>query len=115
MSNQTNAVWRTGDIVLAPFPFANHSISKLRPAILVSSLPHDRWLVIYITSADTVETLYDALLEPDNHNNLKKSSIARVNRMTVISTEMIQRHFGSLNKADKAQVQNKLQAISTDF
>jgi len=118
MSNQTDqltTVLQTGDIVLAPFPFADHSITKLRPAILVSQLPHSGWLVIYITSADSATTPYDVPLSPDSTNNLKKPSVARANRMTVIAETMIVRHFGQLSPADKINIQSKLQSISADF
>ena len=104
-----------GDIVLAPFPFADHSITKLRPAIVISSLPNDAWLVIYVTSSLEHPTPYDVRIEPNNTNNLKVSSVARVNRLTVISDDMIERRLGTLLGKEKKKIGSKLEKMKEAF
>lgn len=104
-----------GDIVLAPFPFADHSVTKLRPAIVISSLPSAAWLVIYVTSSLEDQTQYDVILEPNTTNNLKVSSVARVNRLTVISEDMIDRRLGTLLGKEKKKIGNKLEKVKITF
>ncbi len=103
------------DIVLAPFPFADNSVTKLRPAIIVSKLPNNAWLVIYITSNLENQTTYDVRIEPNTTNNLKITSIARVNRLTVISNNMIKKKLGTLCKTELKSVRSKLEQIASEF
>lgn len=98
--------------MLAPFPFADQSVSKLRPAILVSSLPHNAWLVIYVTSAELVATEYDVTLEPSATNNLLKPSVARVNRLTVITDTMITRTLGTLKSSERENIAQAITQIA---
>lgn len=104
-----------GDIVLAPFPFADHSVTKLRPAVVVSSLPSDAWLVIYVTSSLENQTLYDVVLKPSATNNLKVSSLARVNRLTVISGDMVDRRLGTLITSEKTKIGKRLEKLKSAF
>lgn len=93
-----------GDIVVAPFPFADSSVSKLRSAVIVSTLPHDACLVMYITSATTAEPDFDIVLDPMEVNNLKVTSRLRVNRMLVMPGEMIVRQLGVLTPEERRDV-----------
>ena len=104
-----------GDIVLAPFPFADRSITKLRPAMIISSLPAEAWLVAYVTSASTHASEYDVALTPDETNHLKVESFVRVNRLTVISTDMISRTLGSLSVSQRQDITDKLSLMSQTF
>ncbi len=100
---------------MAPFPFADYSVTKLRPAVLMSALPQSAWLVIYVTSSLNDQTDYDVILKPSAENNLKVQSLARVNRLTVISSDMISRKLGDLSKADKKRIYTKLNLLSENF
>ena len=115
MSSGDIDVLHIGDIVLATFPFADHSVTKLRPAVLVSALPKDAWLVMYATSSTKNQTEYDVILEPSTENNLKVPSLARVNRLTVIAGNMIERQLGTLTKSEKEEIGEKLSLLQTEF
>jgi len=81
----------------------------------MSSLPNDAWLVIYITSNLEKQTAYDVTLEPNATNNLKVFSVARVNRLTVISNDMIERRIGTLLEKEKKKIGNKIEKMQTIF
>lgn len=113
MSSEVGGV-QVGDIVLAPFLFADASVTKLRPAVLISQLPDDVWLVAYVTST-VPKTDYDVVLKMAAHNNLKVDSTVRVNRMTVISESLIQRTLGHVTKSEQKKIAAKITNISSTF
>jgi len=104
-----------GDIVLVPFPFADQSVTKLRPALVVSLLPKDALLVVYITSSIQGETDFDVLLKPTKINGLKVASIARMNRAVTIAHTMVTRRLGVLSSADCGRVSEKLRLLHKQF
>ena len=104
-----------GDIVIAPFPFADRSTIKLRPAIIVSKLAKQTYLVVYITSSKESKTAFDVILKPTKTNNLLVSSVARINRMTVVAESMISRLLGKITASERKKVASKLAKIQKDF
>ena len=81
--------FRSGDIVLVPFPFTDLSSSKRRPALLIQSLGEfEDWLCLPVTS----QGFHEASL-PLHDNNLEgtlpKTSCVRVNRPTVLSEQIM--------------------------
>jgi len=117
MSNAADTKYtpQPGDIVLAPFPFTDPSITKLRPAIILSVLPHEAFLVVYITSAATSITSYDLVLEPNQANQLKVPSLARANRLTIIAKSHLGRQLGTLCSEQRRALATKLNGLSAEL
>ena len=90
-------------IVLFPFPQANQSTGKLRPALVLRRLPglHDDWLICLISSQlrhqvpGVDEIVYDT--DPDfADTGLKVTSVIRVCRLAVVSAGTLQGAVGNL-------------------
>ena len=104
-----------GDIAIAPFPFADSDETKLRPVVVVSALPHGAYLVVFVTSTNKIESAYDITLAPNTINNLKVPSRIRVNRMTVVSGDLLVRKLGTLSSAEKVEVSERLTLLAKEF
>jgi mRNA interferase MazF len=108
--------YKKGEIVLVSFPFAEGIMQKIRPAIIISSLVHDVYLVSYITSKITEDNItYQVTLEPSLVNNLKVTSVAHINRLTSITESDIVRSLGELEQSEKELISTKLLQLGTDF
>ena len=79
---------KTGDIILLPFPFAELTNIKVRPAVVICTTAdkHRDVLVSAITSI-VPEHLNknEILLEPDPTNGLRVRSVIKVDRIVTLS------------------------------
>src|SRR2546422_6337121 len=92
-----------GDVVLVPFPFADLSGSKVRPAVVVSADPQDAELVLaFITSVLTNRSPRGADVEllrsdPEFHlSGLKVDSLIRLDKLVTLSRSVISRRLGTI-------------------
>ena len=91
---------KTGDIVLIPFPFAELTNVKLRPAVVVSETK-DRYrdLIVCAISSQVPVTISPAeiVLNPDGKNGLRVVSILKVDRIFTLKQERVVAVLGNLS------------------
>jgi mRNA interferase MazF len=82
--------FRSGDIVLVPFPFTDLSASKRRPALLIRSLGEfGDWLCLPVTSQSAHQASVGLREDDFIGEELPKASWVRVNRPTILSEEIM--------------------------
>lgn len=89
--------FRSGEIVLLPFPFSDHSARKKRP-VLVLSQPDARgdFASLAITSKTTHEKAFALVPEHLYHGHLPKPSWIRFDKVYTVNTFLTVGTFGSL-------------------
>ncbi len=71
-----------GDVVVVPFPFSDLSMSKRRPALVISNLTGDDLILCQITSQDIRDVYAIELFDSDfESGGLNKPSNIRPNRL----------------------------------
>ena len=97
-----------GDVVVFPFPFAELTESKKRPAVILATLEGDDLIVCQITSSRSDK--YSISLEDKDfkQGSLRQSSFARPNRLFTISKSAINYKVGSLKKEKLQDATNKV-------
>ncbi|WP_291102167.1 MULTISPECIES: type II toxin-antitoxin system PemK/MazF family toxin [unclassified Flavobacterium] len=98
---------KKGDIVLLSFPFTDLKGKKIRPALVLVVSDLDV-IVAFVTTQFKWQNSYDILLEPDNFNGLKKSSLVRLSKITTIDKDLILGKLGELNTLDLQKINNNL-------
>lgn len=95
---------KAGQIVLFRFPQADLAEGKLRPALLLGSLPgpYDDWLVCMISSQvrQHIEGFDEVVAEEDPdfaESGLKVTSVIRVGRLAVVEGRMLQGAIGEVS------------------
>ncbi|MEP7235461.1 MAG: type II toxin-antitoxin system PemK/MazF family toxin [Ignavibacteriota bacterium] len=100
----------SGDIVLIPFPFAELTQLKARPAVVISETAdkyHDL-IVAAISSVIPSElSKNEFLVTPNQENGLRAESVVKVDRIVTTKAENIIVHLGKLSGVDRT----KLKAI----
>lgn len=113
----TRAPLARGDVVLVPFPFADLSGSKVRPAIIISADPQGPELIVaFITSVLTNRSPRGAEVEiappnPEFHaTGLKTGSLIRMDKLVTLSRSVISRRLGVTGPAtqDKSSAMLRL-------
>ena len=94
---------REGQIILFNFPQTDQVSGKLRPALVLRSLPgsNDDWLICMITTRLYQENAgIDEVIrttDPDfSHTGLKSTSLIRVTRIAVVSRSIFEGGIGSI-------------------
>lgn len=98
---------KKGDIVLLSFPFTDLKGKKIRPALVLVVSDLDV-IVAFITTQFKWQNLYDILLEPDDSNGLKKTSLLRLSKITTLDKDLILGKLGELNPFDIQNINNNL-------
>jgi len=101
-------ICKTFDIILLPFPFTDKSMSKKRPALVLSSTLQfnalcNHTIVAMITSALQTPWPLDTLIQNLETTHLSKKSIIRMKLFT-IDNRLIIKKIGSLCKKDREKV-----------
>lgn len=94
---------REGQITLFAFPQTDQAIGKLRPALILRSLPgpHGDWLICMISSQlhHEVPEFDEVIRDTDSdfsQTGLKTTSLIRVTRLAVVSADLLQGAIGTL-------------------
>ncbi|HMO40420.1 MAG TPA: type II toxin-antitoxin system PemK/MazF family toxin [Saprospiraceae bacterium] len=91
----------TGDIVLIPFPFAEGTNKKVRPAVVICHTK-DKYqdLVICAISSVVPGTLSEneILLQPNSQNGLRAISVLKVDRIVTAKRQDIIAQLGFLDE-----------------
>lgn len=105
---------KTGDIVLLHFPFAEVSHKKVRPAAVVCETK-DKYkdLVVCAISSVVHEQLSenDILLQPNTQNNLRATSILKVDRIVTAPKQDIIKKIGELGEPNLETFKNKFKKL----
>lgn len=106
---------REGQIILFNFPQTDQVLGKLRPALVLRSLPgsYDDWLICMITTHLHHENAgFDELLkntDPDFlHSGLKSTSLIRVTRIAVVSSSIFKGAIGSIPHSRLTQIRTRI-------
>lgn len=104
-----------GDIILVPFPFTDQSVSKKRPAVIISSTDYNRdrpdLIIMAITSQLKPGTsIGEVIVEHwESAGLLKPSAIKPV--ITTIEKPLVLKKLGSLQESDQIALQQSLRTI----
>jgi len=102
-------------IVLVPFPFDDFSVSKVRPALCLTSEigKYNHVIISFITSKipdDLVDS--DILLRKQSENSfgtgLTVDSVIRLHKIVTIPKSLIKRKLGSINKSVEVEIKRKI-------
>lgn len=93
----------TGNIVLIPFPFAEGTTKKVRPAVVVCQTK-DKYqdLVICAISSVVPTSLSEneILLQPSNSNGLRTTSVLKIDRIVTAKRQDVIAQLGVKELAD---------------
>jgi len=99
-----------GNIVLIPFPYTDLSGSKLRPALVLAENALDV-TVSFITTQLQWQEPTDVIIQPNNSNGIKKTSIIRLIKLATIDRSLILGTIGNIDQSQIAEVNAKLKVI----
>lgn len=105
---------KTGDIVLIPFPFAELTNRKVRPAVVVCETTDQfKDLVLCAVSSVVQPPLSEneLLLSPDPANGLRKTSVLKIDRIVTAKKADIITKLGKLKDADLADFKLKFKKL----
>jgi mRNA interferase MazF len=96
---------KTGDIVLIPFPFAELTNIKARPAVIIC-LTKDKYQDIIIAAISSVIPAIlsdnEMTISPNSHNKLKVQSVVKIDRLATLKQSDIIAPLGQLNTSEIA-------------
>jgi mRNA interferase MazF len=102
-------------IVLVPFPFDDFSVSKVRPALCLTSEigKYNHVIIAFITSKipeDLIES--DMILRKQSENSLGTGltvdSVIRLHKIVTIPKSLIKRKLGSINQSVEIEIKRKI-------
>ena len=97
---------QTGDILLIPFPFTEHTgVKKIRPSVVVCETAdiYKDIVVCAISSVVPTElTKNELVLIPDRTNNLRKISVVKIDRIVTVKNKDVINKLGRLSPNDLA-------------
>jgi|SRR4051812_33483024 len=100
-----------GDVVLVPFPFADLTGGKVRPAVVISADPQSEELILaFITSVLTNRSARGAEIEflrsdPEfRGSGLKADSLVRLDKIVTLTRSVISRRLGTTGPATNVKL-----------
>lgn len=105
---------KTGDIVLIPFPFAELTNKKVRPAAVVCETKdvYKDLVLCAISSVVTSDlTENEMLLRSDEENGLRKDSVLKVDRIVTAKRQDIIAKIGKLSGSDLKAFKEKFSGL----
>jgi mRNA interferase MazF len=89
----------TGTIVLIPFPFAEPTHIKVRPAVVVSTTK-DKYRDLILCAVSSVVPVqigsFEIALQPDKVNNLRVPSVIKTDRIVTLRKEDVIAVLGTI-------------------
>ena len=105
---------KQGKIILIPFPFAELTNIKLRPAVLISTT-QDKYqdLILCAVSSVIPDNLsgFEIILKPTSLNLLKIQSIIKVDRIFTLKKEDMIAELGELSQEESQAFKSKLKKL----
>ena len=94
---------KTGDVVLIPFPFAELTNRKVRPAVVVCETKDFYKDLVLCAVSSVVPSKFtenEMLLNVDNQNGLRKQSVLKVDRIFTAKEQDVIAKIGTLSNSD---------------
>ncbi len=105
---------KTGDIVLIPFPFAELTNKKVRPAAVVCETK-DVYKDLVLCAISSVVppklTENEILLVRDNQNGLRKNSVLKTDRIVTAKVGDVIARIGELSASDSEKFREKFKRL----
>lgn len=105
---------KTGDIILVPFPFAEFTNRKVRPCVVICTTK-DRYrdLVVSAISSVVPDQLNEneILVGVDSSNNLRTTSVIKVDRIVTVKRVDIIAQVGELSQKLKNEFIKKFKNL----
>jgi mRNA interferase MazF len=106
---------KRGTVVLTPFPFADLSGSKVRPAVVVSrrNLPGTDVILAFITGQPSTRSVPTDLVIAETHpdfasTGLKRRSTVKLDKLVTVQSSLLLGEIGSLSAALLLELNDKL-------
>ncbi|MEO5571574.1 MAG: type II toxin-antitoxin system PemK/MazF family toxin [Bacteroidia bacterium] len=105
---------KTGDIILVPFPFAEMTNRKVRPAVIIG-FTKDKHKDVIVSAISSVlpekKTENEIFLEPTAANKLRSRSVLKVDRIVTLKKEDIIVRLGKLTESELATFKRKFKNL----
>jgi mRNA interferase MazF len=105
---------KIGDIILIPFPFAELTNRKVRPAVVITETDDKyRDLVVSAISSVVPSSIShrEIMIRPDRINNLRSTSVIKVDRIVTLKREDKIAELGKLSNNELLEFKNILSEI----
>ncbi len=102
--------YRSGDIVLISFPFADATGAKRRPALVLLDTADDDIIAARVTSHAPL-TVFDVELAEWQREGLLAPSVARVHKLATLERRLVECKLGTLTPGDGAKVRAGIQRL----
>lgn len=104
----------TGTIVLIPFPFAELTNIKVRPALVISTTK-DKYQDLILCAISSVlpakPGIFEMVVQPDRGNNLRVSSVIKIDRVVTLKKEDIITILGAISIGETEQFKKKFKQL----
>jgi mRNA interferase MazF len=105
---------KIGEIVLIPFPFAELTNKKVRPAVIITETD-DKYKDIVVSAISSVVpskiSKREILLKPSKINNLRTNSIIKVDRIVTLKRDDKIADLGKLSLTELTEFKKILREI----
>jgi mRNA interferase MazF len=101
-----------GDVAVVPFPYADFSMFKKRPALVVGQAEFDSLILCQITSK--ADTSKHAILLRDTdfrQGTLHLDSYIRFDKIFTVEQSILERNIGSITPAKLQEVHRSIQGL----
>ncbi len=101
-----------GDVIVLPFPFTDLSSAKRRPALILSGITGDDYIMLQITSKNVNDTYAIPLAEADLvSGSLHLDSNIRPNKIFTLDRKIILYRIGHLSDEKLSECMDKVCTI----
>ncbi len=94
---------KTGDIILIPFPFAELTDRKIRPATVIA-VTKDKYQDILVAAISSVVpdkiSENEMILKPTTINKLRAMSVLKIDRIVTVKRQNLVARLGKLTDAE---------------
>lgn len=104
----------TGDIILLPFPFAEQTGRKVRPAVVVCETRDAYRDLVVCAISSVLPSAFGATeiaLRPSPENGLRVASVLKVDRIVTANAGLVLARLGRLSNADQALFREKFRTL----
>ncbi len=105
---------KTGDIVLVPFPYAELTRVKVRPAVVICETKDKHKDVVISAISSVVPKLLsqnEILVESEKSNRLRVHSVIKVDRIVTVKSSDIITRLGKLKRKQIAEFKTKFRDL----
>jgi len=104
----------TGTIVLIPFPFAELTNVKVRPAIIIS-VTKDKYQDLILCAISSVVPAnpgsFEMIIQPNAVNKLRVSSVIKIDRIVTLKKENLIATLGILSDTELTHFRKKFKDL----